>query len=102
MFHKVGLRRGGVFDDEFITNSSVRLAWQEFEKWSAFVEVKDIIRICTGCRYRNALYKFSVLMFDILKAKFHYASWFEAGRRQVRSRFEAGRRLQRAEIWPII
>jgi len=31
----------------------------------------------------------------VLKARFHYASWFEAGSKLVAD-------LQRAEIWPII
>jgi len=35
-----------------------------------------------------------------LKAKFHYAVWFEAGRRQVRIWSQLD--LQRAETWPII
>jgi len=34
----------------------------------------------------------SVDFFFKVKAKFHYAIWFEAGRREVRSWFEAGRR----------
>ena len=41
-----------------------------------------------------------------LKAKFHYASWFEAGSKLVADRFEARSKpvadLQRAEICPII
>jgi len=40
-----------------------------------------------------------------VKAKFHYAIWFEAGSKLVADRFAAGSKLvadlQRAEIWPI-
>jgi len=46
------------------------------------------------------------LLTYLLKAKFHYAIWFEAGSKLVADRFEAGSKLyadlQRAEIWPII
>jgi len=41
-----------------------------------------------------------------IKAKFHYASWFEAGSKLVADRSEADSKLvadlERAEIWPII
>jgi len=30
---------------------------------------------------------------QLVKAKFHYASWFEAGSKLMRSRFEAGSKL---------
>ena len=42
----------------------------------------------------------------LVKAKFHFTSWFEAGSKLVADRFEAGSKLvadlQRAEISPII
>ena len=44
----------------------------------------------------------SVGQSEMVKARFHYASWFEAGLQLVRSWFKAGSKLQRAEIWPII
>ena len=41
----------------------------------------------------------SHLMINRLKAKFHYASWFEAGSELVRSSFEAGSELKLVRSW---
>ena len=40
-------------------------------------------------------------MHRAVKAKFHYAIWFEAGSMLVRSRFEAGRRQVRSWFEPV-